>query len=455
MKLLTLFLLLLGPCLLTANDWHFGYVDTVAATQSDMAIDHDGVIHVVYYKETGWPWTSIYAVQDGSGWSTSEIMGSDGLHSIAVDANNQPHISVRVNGGQLLYTTSSASGWNTVKVDTADYFHHQSIAVDADGHIHISYVGGLFDHYLKYACFDGSSWTTQIVDSSGMVGDGNVLVIDNNNHPHILYGDGNHNTMKYCFYDGSAWQFTQFEMNNYHDGGMALDGNNYPHICYKNSNNDLAYMYFDGSSWHEQVVDPAPASGETAKYSSICLDSQGRPHIAFGKSSDWMHFYLYHAYSDGANWQVEAVDTTVGIQTSNAVPARIAVDGSDNLHIIYAVGDYPDRFIKYATTAAGTAIDPPGIQQPQDFVLRQNYPNPFNPGTVISYQLPAYGQVELAVYNLAGQRVSLLVRGEQPAGNYKIPFNAQALPAGIYFYRLQVHNGAEHYSVTKKMTLVK
>ncbi len=71
------------------------------------------------------------------------------------------------------------------------------------------------------------------------------------------------------------------------------------------------------------------------------------------------------------------------------------------------------------------------------FRLAQNYPNPFNPSTVISYQLSAVREVRLVVFNMLGQKVRTLVNGRQEAGEHSAIFNADGLPSGIYFYRLQ------------------
>ena len=80
--------------------------------------------------------------------------------------------------------------------------------------------------------------------------------------------------------------------------------------------------------------------------------------------------------------------------------------------------------------------------EPVDVVLDQNYPNPFNSGTVIRFALPQNQHVELAVYNLAGQKVATLVNGTRAAGSYTVRWDGQdasgsELASGIYRYRLQ------------------
>jgi len=85
------------------------------------------------------------------------------------------------------------------------------------------------------------------------------------------------------------------------------------------------------------------------------------------------------------------------------------------------------------------------------FGLEQNYPNPFNPSTNIKYSVPENGFVNLSVYNLVGEEVSVLVSGQVNAGFYEIEFDATTLPSGIYFYKLQAGNFVE----IKKLVLMK
>ncbi|MFZ5518084.1 MAG: YCF48-related protein [Candidatus Zhuqueibacterota bacterium] len=85
------------------------------------------------------------------------------------------------------------------------------------------------------------------------------------------------------------------------------------------------------------------------------------------------------------------------------------------------------------------------------FALKQNYPNPFNPSTVIQYSIPKASQVELAVFDLLGRKLKVIVTGKQEAGIYYIKFDSQNLPAGLYFYRLRTGEFCE----TKKMVVVK
>ncbi len=88
--------------------------------------------------------------------------------------------------------------------------------------------------------------------------------------------------------------------------------------------------------------------------------------------------------------------------------------------------------------------------QPSDFWLGQNYPNPFNPSTQIDYYLPADHDVSLSVYDLAGRKVTSLVRGHQQAGYHSVLFEPTDCASGVYFYKLST----SFESDVKKMMLV-
>lgn len=98
-----------------------------------------------------------------------------------------------------------------------------------------------------------------------------------------------------------------------------------------------------------------------------------------------------------------------------------------------------------------TSDIPAPPRAPGSFGLLQNYPNPFNPSTMIRYEIPGSARVELKIIDALGREVAELVNAEMPAGRHEIRFNAQDLPGGIYFCRLQ----SGSYSRTRKLVLLK
>ncbi|MCU0373616.1 MAG: T9SS type A sorting domain-containing protein [Ignavibacteria bacterium] len=89
---------------------------------------------------------------------------------------------------------------------------------------------------------------------------------------------------------------------------------------------------------------------------------------------------------------------------------------------------------------------------PSEFVLSQNYPNPFNPSTIISYQLPITNFIKLAVYDITGKEVAVLVNEIKKAGFYETEYDGSNIASGIYYYQLSVDNKP---LATKKMVLIK
>lgn len=88
---------------------------------------------------------------------------------------------------------------------------------------------------------------------------------------------------------------------------------------------------------------------------------------------------------------------------------------------------------------------------PVEYSLGQNYPNPFNPTTRIEFSLPKQSHVRLEVFDMLGKKVATLVNGAQPAGEYKVDFDATKLVSGVYIYRLSTPDRM----LSRKMILLK
>lgn len=104
----------------------------------------------------------------------------------------------------------------------------------------------------------------------------------------------------------------------------------------------------------------------------------------------------------------------------------------------------------------GITTDVERDELPEGFALDQNYPNPFNPSTTISYKLAAPGNVRLAIYDVLGRRVHMLVNSDMPAGTHTITWDGRnaaghMVASGVYLYRLETSVGA----VTRSMILMK
>ena len=95
---------------------------------------------------------------------------------------------------------------------------------------------------------------------------------------------------------------------------------------------------------------------------------------------------------------------------------------------------------------------------PVSFSLAQNFPNPFNPNTTISYQLGKPSIVNITVYDILGNTVTVLVNETQREGNYSVEYFTGSLASGTYFYYMQAmdtENSNLLYENTGKMILVK
>ncbi|MCU0607840.1 MAG: Ig-like domain-containing protein, partial [Candidatus Edwardsbacteria bacterium] len=81
-------------------------------------------------------------------------------------------------------------------------------------------------------------------------------------------------------------------------------------------------------------------------------------------------------------------------------------------------GELMARILSWLTT--GVEGNPAVLSKPASYSLAANYPNPVRGRTTVKYALPRAGNVRIAVYNVAGQKVKTLVDGTMNAGYHSV-----------------------------------
>ncbi len=123
--------------------------------------------------------------------------------------------------------------------------------------------------------------------------------------------------------------------------------------------------------------------------------------------------------------------------TSDLKTPSHAFDSSGTYNVCLIVTNNCDSN-EYCTLVTVEFVNGIGELQPFSTTLMA-YPNPYRSITTISYYLPESDLVELSVYDIVGNRISLIVNEEQQKGGYSYHFSASQLgyPSGIYFLSLK------------------
>jgi aminopeptidase N len=171
-------------------------------------------------------------------------------------------------------------------------------------------------------------------------------------------------------------------------------------------------------------------------------------------ASDTLHLKL--TQNQGAAWPVFKIPLRV----------RVENDFTDTLITIKPTARVFETSVYIAFQPTSVILDPDSLvlkqispttsvekalESPGEFSLSQNYPNPFNPTTVVSCQLPVAGRVTLAVYDILGREVAILLDEWKEPGSYKVTFDGSGLSSGVYFVRCQ----AGGQTAVKSMLLVR
>jgi hypothetical protein len=118
-------------------------------------------------------------------------------------------------------------------------------------------------------------------------------------------------------------------------------------------------------------------------------------------------------------------------------------DGCDDIRDLSGNGRHADIVGNASLVESSilTGVEERPANVPLAFGIMQNYPNPFNPRTTISFNLKRPSHVKLSVYNLLGERISMLLDQRMSEGLHEARWDAVNLSSGIYLCRLETGDG--------------
>jgi len=306
----------------TLNRYEFSA--SVSATSIDVAAGN-GQYQSMIFKSDGTPRISFY--DSGSRkLKLAEIINGNWTVQLidnATDVGKYSSMASRSDGkGYIAYYDSTTGGLNVaveVSVGWANYSidrgsvtgsdlgRYADIAVGPDDFPRISYYDAT-NGDLKFASFDGVTWTIQVVDSIGNVGLGTSLVIDSAGRPVIAYGDATNGALKVAQWSGTSWVIETVYNGAAGTIGEAISMERNSigtlMIAYHNqSDRDLMFAEkgLGATSW---TLSTLRVTGDVGRELSLTVDALGNPHVVF---YDFTNGNLLYGSRD-VNWAFKVMD---------------------------------------------------------------------------------------------------------------------------------------------------
>ena len=207
------------------------------------------------------------------------------------------------------------------------------------------------------------------------------------------------------------------------DRSLRLDTQGRPHVAY--GGDHLYYAFRDESGWHDEIVDSTDSTG---RFASLALNASGQPRISYAHvltcptpPYDETCSNLKFATKDAAGWHTETI-----YQGGFVGSTSLAVDGSGNAHIGFWDRDY--AYYAYQS-ASGWQIETVGnmIGNPGEMVVSLALDGSGRPRMAFPYLGLSYGYRDVGGWHVetvdpdgaTGRHASLaLTSGGAPVISY-------------------------------------
>ena len=315
--------------------------------------------------------------------------------------------------------------------------------------------GGTFDAFVCRYQSDGTLvWMKQHCTSLYEIGHG--VTTDDEGACYITGKKGF--ALKYDADGNEVWSW-DWSSYNYNFTSIVIDEGGYVYLAGSDPANGAGILLKMANNAAQEQIWRANYSGRWALHYGLKIVQDGSGDLITGgcKGPDCRPYSIRYT-SDG---QQVWLNTNIG-NMGDVCGTKIITDNKGGFYQIAFAGSelFTENFGNGdgAIFKFGETINS-GVQNqnalPNHFGLYQNYPNPFNATSCISYELEKEEQVNLAIYNIDGQRVKTLINQRQEAGRHSIFWNGQNddgdhLSSGLYVYELLTQQNFER----RKMLLV-
>lgn len=229
-----------------------------------------------------------------------------------------------------------------------------------------------------------------------------------------------------------------------HSGSVSLrlDTDGVPSICYVSQ-----YVTLEANASYELTYYDKQ-SGAGGHQTRISFFSDSTYYLM--DNGTWTTTWDSRTFSYVSDWTERTITFTTPDYSGSYMIMLTRTNGASSSF-------WFDEVALYKTITVGKPVAEFGeseqleSQKPIPFALKGNYPNPFNPSTTVEYSIDTRTQVELAIYNIAGQKVAVLENRVMDAGRYRTIWSSDNLASGVYFARLTTKKGI----LTCKMLFLK
>lgn len=318
-----------------SGDWE---VTTLLAVDGDtpdldMAVDANGVAHLIYNEVDFDDMSEYYATWDGETFTPTLLEGNDVEgrvgSRVALDAAGSPHLVYADPNGMWYLTPDGQGGWNRelLALDMVS----RAILFDAENVPHIAAVTYAEGHLFQVVR-SGDAWSFEPVDECRAAAWVNMMR-DAAGHTHFVYTDGNYDEMYIVSDETGDWSFTKL-FQRYSDDSWQIAADVSPdgvlrilHYSRPDSAQDRLYFTTNADgNWKSIALAGAANGGATA----TIRDEQGRLHAAIVKGTSQSISYGVMTQDGWTESFIEDSGAEYGL--SNAV---VRLDSQGVAHVFY------------------------------------------------------------------------------------------------------------------------